>query len=348
MTLLDELAEQTAREKIPYHVLIELTYGCNLRCVMCYNPTHEAKDELTLAEFETLFDDLADMGTMQLTLTGGEVLARPDFWAIGKAARARHFGLRLFSNGTRITPAVAAQFAELAPISVEVSLYGATPETHDAVTARPGSFVKTLDGIRNLRDAGVNVVVKTLLTEINKHEVGITIDLIEELGVKFKGFDPMVFAGHGGDTAPLVLKIPAAEAARLVPFHLFLDEDLACGDDSPMCGAANDFASITPHGLVYPCISMRIPMGNVREQSFKEIWTNPPDPIINDVRNATWGSLKACSGCDARGLCQRCPGLAYHEDGDVLGASSSGCEQAFARLDHLNEVNVQLGPTRNT
>jgi radical SAM protein with 4Fe4S-binding SPASM domain len=335
MSILEELGTFARSHKLPYHVLLELTYGCNLRCVMCYNPTHTASNELSLAEYESLFDELMSLGTVQLTFTGGEVLARPDFWDIAQAARDRTFALRIFTNGTRVDAETARRFAALAPLSVEVSLYGGTPATHDLVTARPGSFDRTLEGIRHLKDAGVRVVAKALLTQLNKHEVAETLALIDELGVHFKGFDPVVFATHSGDEGPIDLRVPGSEVAELLPVHLVDTEDLMTGDDLPMCGAGHDFASITPHGLVYPCLSMRLPMGSIRERSFNDIWTNPADPLVSDVRSATWGDLPTCGSCEARAVCDRCPGLAYHEGGDVLGPSEVHCEHAFARLDDL-------------
>ena len=338
LSILEELGLVARSHQIPYHVLLELTYGCNLRCVMCYNPTHVANGELTLAEYEQLFDDLAAAGTVQLTLTGGEPLTRPDFWSIAEAARARHFALRIFTNGVRVTPDVAQRLADLAPVSVEVSLYGVTAETHDAVTTIAGSFERTLAGIRNLVAAGAPVVLKTLLTRLNAHEVEDTLLLVESLGARFKGFDPVVFATHSGDAGPESLRLAPDEVARLLPLDLAVTEDPFSGDDEPMCGAGHDFAAITPHGVVYPCLSLRTPMGNVRDRSFRDIWRDPTSPELDRIRSATWGSLSVCGTCDARGVCQRCPGLAYHEDGDVLGPSSTACGITFARIDEQKEV----------
>lgn len=286
LSILEELGNVARSHHLPYHVLLELTYGCNLRCVMCYNPTHVARDELSLADYVDLFDQLARLGTVQLTLTGGEVLARRDFFDIADAARERHFALRIFTNGVRVTPEIAARMADLAPLAVEVSLYGATPATHDAVTAISGSFEKTLAGIRHLKAARAPVVVKTLLTQLNKDEVDATLALVAELGVRFKGFDPVVFAGHAGDQTPLRLRVPAGEVARLLPMELISGEDLFSGDDDAMCAAGNDFVSITPHGEVYPCPSMRIPLGNIRRTPFEQLWRQPP-PLVAEVRSAT-------------------------------------------------------------
>lgn len=333
LSILEELGNFARSHQMPYHVLLELTYGCNLRCVMCYNPTHVANGELTLEEYEVLFDDLMALGTVQLTLTGGEVLARPDFFDIARAARERHFALRIFTNGTRVDADVARRMAELHPISVEVSLYGGTGPTHDAVTARPGSFERTLEGMRHLKEAGARVVAKALLTQLNKHEVQEICDVVADLGVGFKGFDPVVFATHSGDEGPVDLRVPAREVAQLLDKDMIDTEDLMTGDELPMCSAGHDFAAITPHGVVYPCLSMRMPMGNIRSRSFGDIWRDPADPNLRVVRDATWGELPTCSSCDARSLCDRCPGLAFHEHGDVLGPSEVHCEHAFAHLE---------------
>ena len=150
--------------------------------------------------------------------------------------------------------------------------------------------------------------------------------------MRFKGFDPVVFETHAGDD----VAARAAGAGRrggraCCRDELHDNEDPFSGDDQAMCGAAHDFVSITPHGLVYPCLRMRMPMGNIRERRFAEIW-RAPHPDVDRVRGATWGSLPVCGTCDARGGCQRCPGLAHHEDGDALGPSSTHCDLTFARL----------------
>lgn len=333
-SLADELGRLARREQIPYHVLLELTYACNLRCVMCYNPTRRTRGELTVEEYATLLDQLAEAGTMQLTLTGGEALVRPELWAIAEEARRRHFALRIFTNGTTVTPEVAGRIAELVPISVEVTLYGATPATHDAHTTATGSFHQTLQGIEHLRDAGVPVMVKVLLTRHNAAELDAMWELVERLGVSFKGFDPVVFANHNGDPAPLTLRLSAAEVAALLPDELTDHADPFTGDGEPMCGAAHDFVSITPTGDVFPCPSLRVPMGNVRERPFGEIWRSPDDATeVARIRGAMWGSLPVCGPCPSRSGCRRCPGLAHHEDGDALGASSTHCALTAARRE---------------
>ena len=88
LSILEELGNFARSHQMPYHVLLELTYGCNLRCVMCYNPTHVANGELTLEEYEVLFDDLMADPSGWFTVVGVMVLGLLALLPIGMAIGA--------------------------------------------------------------------------------------------------------------------------------------------------------------------------------------------------------------------------------------------------------------------
>ncbi|NJL17114.1 MAG: radical SAM protein [Nitrospira sp.] len=78
-TFLAELSWKARQRRHPDSVTFELTYGCNLRCVHCFNPTHRAlPHELTTREIQTILDQLAELGILTVTFTGGELATRPD------------------------------------------------------------------------------------------------------------------------------------------------------------------------------------------------------------------------------------------------------------------------------
>ena len=133
----------------PLAATLELTYRCNWRCVFCFNPRHHDVRGLTGAEWIAVLDDLRALGTLSIALTGGEVLTHPDFLQIARAARERRFSLRILTNGALVGEEMADAIAGLDPTGVELSLHGATAESHDRTTGRPGSFgARSEDGTR--------------------------------------------------------------------------------------------------------------------------------------------------------------------------------------------------------
>ena len=105
---LTALVTKARAARRPESATIELTYGCNLRCVHCYNPTHRIlPQELTTEEVFSILQQLADLGVLKLSFTGGETFSRPDALAIFREAKLLGFVLYLITNATRITEVVA-------------------------------------------------------------------------------------------------------------------------------------------------------------------------------------------------------------------------------------------------
>ena len=140
-TILRRVREQ----RLLYDATLELTYRCNLDCFFCYNDVEKAGKPLSLDQYETLLTDLARMQTMFLMLTGGEPMIHPHFFEIGAIARKLGFVVRVRTNGHSLSPRICERLInEVDPYKVEVSLHGATAETHDRQTRVAGSFERLL------------------------------------------------------------------------------------------------------------------------------------------------------------------------------------------------------------
>ena len=130
--------------RFPLAAEFEITDRCNLGCVHCFinqpaGSTAHIQHELSTGEIKEILDQIADSGCLHLLLTGGEPLLRPDFSEIYLHARQKGMLVMLFTNATLMTPSVIETLKQAPPILVEVSLYGATQETYEAVTRMPGS-----------------------------------------------------------------------------------------------------------------------------------------------------------------------------------------------------------------
>ena len=128
-------------QRVLYSVTLELTYRCNLDCFFCYNDRAKDGKPLSLEQYERLLEELADMGTLHLTLTGGEPTVHPDFFAIGDKARQLGFVTRVRTNGHILTAKLSERIKRvLDPFVVEMSLHGASADAHDRQTRVAGSF----------------------------------------------------------------------------------------------------------------------------------------------------------------------------------------------------------------
>jgi MoaA/NifB/PqqE/SkfB family radical SAM enzyme len=162
-------------EQYPLSCQWEITCRCNLRCIMCYtdcfNRPDWVREELTTEAIRRIMDELAEAGCIELGLTGGEPLARPDFFEIYEHAKMSGFLVTLLTNGTLITEEVADRLAALPPDRVEISLHGMTERTFDRVTRGRGSFARCMRAIGLLRDRKIPLLLKTMAMTVNKDEV---------------------------------------------------------------------------------------------------------------------------------------------------------------------------------
>jgi len=208
------LDRKAARHRIPLTAMIELTYGCNLRCVHCYNPTHEAGGELATQEITRILDELADAGCLSISFTGGELFTRLDVFEIFGYARAKAFAITILTSATLITPERADRIQALTPERVEVSIYGATRETYERVTRVPGSYRRFLEGITLLRGHRVPLVIKMPVITLNVHEVEQAKALVEGWGIKFV-YCTEIIPRVDGSLEPLEYRLAPDEVVRV-------------------------------------------------------------------------------------------------------------------------------------
>lgn len=335
--LLLEMTEKALARNIPLSVQLDLTYRCNERCVHCYLD-HEDHGEMTTAEIKRLLDEMADAGVFILTLSGGEIFVRKDFFEILEYARIeRQFCVKLKTNAIMIREREAARLCEIGVESIQISIYSYRPEIHDAITLVPGSLKRSLDAVRFLKSQGLRVILANVLMVQNLQDYQGVRTLAEEMGVECT-LDPTITPMIDGDRSILKLGVNQ-EALRLVfrDQALVGDVDEFCAIADPAdenalsalpCSAGHTACYVSPYGDVYPCVQFPLPTGNVRKQGFLDIWQH--SERMKEVRSIRLKDLTTCSACSHVGNCSRCPGLAFME-GNMRGPSSQDCEKSFAR-----------------
>jgi AdoMet-dependent heme synthase len=336
MSLLAEMNQKALQLGIPLSVHLDVTYRCNERCIHCYLD-HDDHGEMTTAEIRSLLDQLADAGVFFLTLSGGEVLMRRDFFDIVEHARRLLFNVKIKTNGVMIREREAQRIRALGIEQVQISVYSHRPEVHDAITKLPGSLKRTIEAIRFLKGCGLKVSIANVLMTANRYDSAGVIALAKELGVRHT-LDPTVTPKIDGDTSVLFLRAPGE--ALQDAFHnpeLVGDVEEFCAPPPPPgddimegypCSAGHTSCYVSPYGDVFPCVQFPLPSGNVRKQRFIDIWRGSEE--LTEVRSIRAKDLPTCSMCAHVGTCTRCPGLAYME-GNMRGPSTADCQKSFAR-----------------
>ena len=334
--LLEEMTAKALRLNIPLNVQLDLTYRCNERCVHCYLD-HEDHGEMTTWEIKELLDQMADAGVFILTLSGGEIFLRKDFFEILEHARRLLFCVKLKTNAVFIREKEASWIRDLGVESIQVSIYSHRPEVHDAITLVKGSLTRSVDAIRFLKSQGLKLIIANVLMTQNMADYQGVRALAAELGVECT-LDPTVTPMMDGNRSTVSLGVNKDGLRQVFrDSSLIGDVDEFCAipaeaDQNALegtpCSAGHTACYVSPYGDVFPCVQFPLPTGNIRQKRFVDIWRNSSE--MNEVRSIRLKDLTTCTSCTHVASCTRCPGLAYME-GNMRGPSSQDCEKSFVR-----------------
>ncbi|MDD5347354.1 MAG: radical SAM protein [Candidatus Omnitrophica bacterium] len=339
----EAIEQKTIQRCIPFKLDWELTYRCNLRCIHCYQTRPaDMQEELAAEEAFSVIDQLAAMGCLYMTLTGGEVLLRRDFFAIAAHARSQGFALRIFTNGTLIDEECAGRIEKLDPLGVEISLYSCRADIHESITGIRGSFEKTVRAFKLLKALRVNAVVKATFMEQNQNELEGLRRFADELDCPFR-FSFTVIPKLDGSDDLRKLRVSEECMAKLWEPHGWMVSGISEGGlpvFEPLCAAAFNSLYISPYGEVYPCVTLRKPCGTVRSSPIAQIWSSP---FFKEVRSLALSDLTECRGCPDALYCDRCSGLAFMEKGDMRAASPNDCVLARMRKRSIQQFRRDHG-----
>ncbi len=334
--LMQEMSERALRLGVPLSVQLDLTYRCNEKCIHCYLD-HDDHGEMTTVEIKHLLKEMAEAGVFILTLSGGEIFLRRDFFEILEYARALTFCIKLKTNAVLIREAQAARIRELGVESIQISIYSHKPEVHDAITKVPGSLRRSINAIRFLRAQGLKVVIGNVLMTQNMQDYHGVRALADEIDARYT-LDPTITPMMDGDRSTLDLNAGESALRALFRDEAFVgNADEFCALPSPPdeesmgslpCSAGHTACYVSPYGEFYPCVQFPLSCGNVRQQRFIDIWRDSEQ--LKEVRSIRLRDLSSCSQCTHGSTCTRCPGLAFME-GNMRGPSTADCEKSFAR-----------------
>jgi len=341
-----DLHKRQAGERVPLEASIEVTRRCPLECRHCYNnlpmgDLDAKRREMTKEEHFRVLDELVEMGCFWILYTGGEIFARKDFLEIYTYAKEKGFLITLFTNGILINEQIADYLKEWPPFAIEITLYGRTRETYEALTMLPGSYDRCLRGIRLLKERNLPLKLKTVATSINKHEVFAMKRFAEdELGVEFK-FDGQVNPRIDCSQSPLAVRLKPEEVValdmhapkgmseyrRLARHELEQTPRGLTREGVYFCGGGLKGFAINAYGEMGICVLSQQETFDVRKAGAKTVW----DQALIQVRSRKRTRFTKCVQCRIQSLCGMCPANGEMEHGDKESPVDFFCHIAHLR-----------------
>lgn len=342
-------------------VIWNLLRRCNLACRHCYTNSADQSYPGELVDHEVLgvLKELKSIGTPVVILSGGEPLLHPSVFEFAAFGRDLGLGMALSTNGTRITTKNIDQIKAAGFRYVGISL-DAIGDKYDVFRGKKGAYEQALRGIRLCVDAGVKVGIRFTPTEYNAGEIPAILDLADREGIQRVFCSHLNFGGRGGKNRRMnahfrqtreILEVlferalQAEQQGRHVEYVtgnndadgvFFLDwvgrrfperraavleKLLEWGGNSSGVNVAN----IDPQGFVHPDTFWdHYALGNVKEQTFTEIWYGP-DPVLERLRSHPRQLSGRCGRCRHLAVCNgNARARAFKETGN-LWASDPGC-----------------------
>jgi heme b synthase len=331
----------------------EVTGSCNLRCLHCRaSATDEPfPGELSTTEAKKLIDDIAAFSKPVIILTGGEPLLRKDVFELARYGTDKGLIMTMGTNGTLVTPEIAKKIKDSGIQRVAISLESAEAEKHDIFRNVQGAYAASLEGIKNLREAGVPFQIDPTITARNVDEIDDIVDKAIELGAAAVHIFLLVPTGRGKELEEEEIppkqyeevlewfwkkqqEVPVYLKATCAPhYHRIVRQKAAAAGEKPPttgmrpgqthslntmtrgCLGGISFAFIGHTGDVQTCGYLEVKAGNIKETPFEKIWKD--SAYFNELRD--YDNLKGkCGICEYKQVCGGCRARAYTATGDYL------------------------------
>ncbi|MGA9251927.1 MAG: pyrroloquinoline quinone biosynthesis protein PqqE [Roseobacter sp.] len=343
----------------PLAMLAELTHRCPLSCPYCSNPQNlTQKDrELTATEWADIFAQAADMGVLQLHLSGGEPASRTDIIELTAAAQKAGLYTNLITSGIGLTRRRLEALQDVGLDHIQLSVQGVTARIADRIGGYKGGFDRKMHVADHIAEMGFPLTLNAVMHRENLNDLPATIEMALRLKARRVEVACVQFQGWAlKNRSALQPTRDQVEAAKktvrdargrlegemvidFVPPDYYSDFPKAC-----MNGWGSTGVNITPDGTVLPCHAAETIPGlhfqRVTETPLKEIWYE--SDAFNAYRGTHW-MPELCQSCERRdidfGGC-RCQAMAVLND---AAATDPVCRKSPGRavLDALLEQEVQ-------
>ena len=359
--LIGAMLRRAIAGRVPLNGSIAMTHRCHLRCVHCYlgderspapkdlkSGTPPESGELGTEFWLSVVDQAAEIGCLNLLMTGGEPLLRPDFADVYERAKRRGMLVTVFTNGTLVDERTLSLFQALPPDLVEVTLYGASAEVYEGVTGVPGSFRRCLQAVDSLLTRGIRVGLKAVVLKDNQDQIREMRTMASQRKVPFR-LDPALFPCRDGNMSPLEHRVSPADAASLEAddeqalhgLARFYERMRGLPPEKALfaCMAGLTSFHVDPAGTLLPCLMVTTHGFDLRQGSFRSGW----EEVLPRFREQPIVEGYECHRCETRFVCGVCPAQFALETGSPYRKADYYCQLGEARLRTMAGIEQESG-----
>ena len=328
----------------PKWIAWEITRRCNLRCIHCRSSSENVVLEHPDPSEEECFriiDDLTSYAKPVLVLTGGEPLLRNDLFKIAEYGSSKGMRVCIATNGTLVNEEICKKIKNSDIKMVSLSLDGPNEEVHDNFRQQKGAFQGIINAAKLFKKYGIPFLINSSFTKRNQHTIAEVYKLAKQLGATAWYMFMIVPTGRGEELLNELISYEDYE--RILHWHYDMEKNekdiLVRPTCAPQyyrvifersikdgekfekrtlkfstggakgCVAGQLICLINVDGEVMPCSYFPLPAGDIKKQSFKDIWEN--SKLFKDLRSFSLYKgrcgvceyVNVCGGCRARAYC---------------------------------------------
>lgn len=319
-----------------YKASIELCTTCNWRCRHCYLPQHDNKGFST-ERLVRLFKDLRDLGVYDLEFTGGEIFTRSDCLYLIETARRMGFTMSLLSNASMLTPTDIQALARFQIEAFDCTIFSMDPAVHDSFVQREGALDAAIQNILQLKECGIDVKVKCILTKYNWDAYKDILSFCEQNKLKHL-FTTYLFSRNDRDASPLNMQVSKNSLDEII--KATTDDNgysyRGRSNEDYICNSTRYGMFISATGDVHPCGNHPWVIGNINEKLLNEIWI---DNKYTYIKNLKYKDTIKCKNCNLKERCFNCSGINELEGRSLLGNNERDCYLSELRLKYFGSPN---------
>ena len=288
---------------------LQITYNCNLKCIHCFNDKNKRDKILTFSQAKSAIEQAFDLGIYSISITGGECTCNKDFLDICKYIKNKHLSFSFLTNGQLLhdDENLFNEIVNLYPHSISLSLYSMDNSVHDEITGVKGSFEKTLNVIKKLKENNIGLIINTPIIKTNLTTYKSVAEFAKQNNI------PMSTGANFIDNPKNVNAHLELNENELINLYSDKASPVYVGSkkfdknnkkEQTICAAGRYQLSILPNADITPCHDFYYKFGNLETDKLADIWKNKAPEFQKLMK---YKNLKNCLNEDYCKYCTYCP-----------------------------------------